>query len=216
MLWSSHSARGRSSRAPAFFVTPCLPTVAERPPSGPGWVHEIKHDGYRLQVHIRDRRVRLFTRTGVDWSDRYPWIVEDAARLPVKQAIMDAECCCADEDGISDFDALHSRVNDHSAFAYAFDLLMVEDTDIRRLPLSERRNRLAKLLRKAKPGVRWSEHIALDGATVFRHACKLGFEGIVSKRADAPYRSGRGRTWIKVQNKQAPAYTSIEDGTFKY
>ena len=70
-------------------------------------MHEIKHDGYRLQIHLRDGRVRLFTRTGVDWSDRYPWIVEDAARLPVKHAIIDAECCCADEDGLTDFDALH-------------------------------------------------------------------------------------------------------------
>ena len=92
MQWRSvQAARGRSSRAPSAFVFPCLPTVAERPPIGPLWVHEIKHDGYRLQIHLRDGRVRLFTRTGVDWSDRYPWIVEDAARLPVKQAIIDAE-----------------------------------------------------------------------------------------------------------------------------
>jgi bifunctional non-homologous end joining protein LigD len=97
MPWHGvQTGRGRSSRAPSSFVSPCLPTVAARPPIGAGWVHEIKHDGYRLQVHIRDGRVRLFTRTGVDWSDRYPWIVEDAARLPVKQAIIDAECCCAD------------------------------------------------------------------------------------------------------------------------
>ena len=140
------------TRAPSAFVSPCLPTVAERPPSGPGWMHEIKHDGYRLQVHIRDGRVRLFTRTGVDWSDRYPWIVEDAARLPVRHAIIDAECCCAGDDGITDFDALHSRVNDDAAFAYAFDLLLVDGDDIRRAPLAERRDRLAKLLRKAKPG----------------------------------------------------------------
>ena len=134
MPWNGvQTTRGRSTRAPSAFISPCPPTVAERPPIGPLWVHEIKHDGYRLQVHIRDGRVRLFTRTGVDWSDRYPWIVEDAARLPVKQAIVDAECCCADEEGVSDFDALHSRLNDHTAFAYAFDLLMVEDADIRRL-----------------------------------------------------------------------------------
>ena len=215
MQWRGvQSSRARSYRAPSAFISPCLPTVAERPPTGPLWVHEIKHDGYRLQIHVRDGRVRLFTRTGVDWSDRYPWIVEDAARLPVKQAIIDAECCCADEDGVSDFDALHSRVNDHAAFAYAFDLLMVDGADIRRLPLADRRDRLAKLLRKAKPGIRLSEDIAVDGVTVFRHACKLGFEGIVSKRIDAPYRSGRGRTWIKVRNKKAPAYTRIEDGTF--
>jgi bifunctional non-homologous end joining protein LigD len=164
--------------------------------------------------NLRDGRVRLFTRTGLDWSERYPWIVEDAARLPVKQAIIDAECCCAGADGVSDFDALHSRVNDHAAFAYAFDLLLIDGADIRRAPLADRRDRLAKVLRKAQPGIRLSEHIEADGVVVFAHACKLGLEGIVSKRVDAPYRSGRGRTWIKVRNKKAPAYTRIEDGTF--
>jgi bifunctional non-homologous end joining protein LigD len=157
--------------------------------------------------------VRLFTRTGVDWTDRYPWIVEAAARLPVKQAIIDAECCCDGKDGVTDFNLLHSRLNDDAAFAYAFDLLMLEGADIRRAPLTERRNHLAKLLRKAKPGIRLSEHIEADGATVFAHACRLGLEGIVSKRLDAPYRSGRVKLWIKVKNKNAAAYTR-PDGTF--
>ena len=96
MLWRSPAAPGRSSRAPASFISPCLPTFAERPPTGPARVHEIKHDGYRLQIHIRAGSVRLFTRTGVDWSDRYPWIAQGAARLPVRQAIIDAECCWRD------------------------------------------------------------------------------------------------------------------------
>ena len=87
MQWRGvQTSRGRSFRAPSAFISPCLPTVAERPPYGPGWVHEIKHDGYRLQVHIRDGRVRLFTRNGHDWSDRHPWIIADAARLPVGHA----------------------------------------------------------------------------------------------------------------------------------
>jgi hypothetical protein len=109
---------------------------------------------------------------------------------------------------------VHSRVNDHTAFAYAFDLLSVDGADIRRVPLTERRGRLAKLLRKAKPGVRLSEHIEADGATVFAHACKLGLEGIVSKRVDAPYRSGRARTWIKVKNQNAPAFLRVQEGAF--
>ncbi len=151
MPWRSTRA-GRSSRAPSAFITPCLPTVAPKAPLGPGWVHEIKHDGYRLQIHVRDGRVRLFTRTGNDWTDRYPWIVEDAARLPAKHAIVDAECCVAGPDGVTDFNDLHSRLKDHEAFAYAFDLLAVDGEDIRVAPLSDRRRRLAKLLRKAKPG----------------------------------------------------------------
>jgi hypothetical protein len=100
---------------------------------------------------VHDNRVRLFTRNGNDWTDRYPWIVEDAARLPVRRAVMDAECCCDGADGVTDFNSLHSRLNDHNAFPYVFDLLVLEEADIRPLPLSERRKQLAKLLRKAKP-----------------------------------------------------------------
>jgi bifunctional non-homologous end joining protein LigD len=115
---------------------------------------------------------------------------------------------------VADFDALHSRVNDDTAFAYAFDLLLLDGDDIRRSPLRERRERLGRLLRKAKPGIRLSEHIEADGATVFAHACKLGLEGIVSKRVDAPYRGGRARTWIKVKNQNAPAFLRVQEGAF--
>ena len=118
------------------------------------------------------------------------------------------------DDGLTDFDALHSRMNDHAAFAYAFDLLSVDGVDIRRAPLAERRTRLAKLLRKAKPGIRLSEHLEADGSAVFAHACKLGLEGIVSKRVDAPYRSGRARTWLKVKNPEAPAFLRVLDEAF--
>jgi ATP-dependent DNA ligase len=151
MLWRNPRP-GRSSRAPASFISPCLPTVAERAPTGPGWVHEIKHDGYRLQIHIRDNRVRLFTRNGNDWTERYPWIVEDAARLPVRRAVMDAECCCAGPDGITDFNSLHSRLNDHIAFAYVFDLLMLEDAERRQG--AEIGTESPEYLRTLFPGVR--------------------------------------------------------------
>jgi bifunctional non-homologous end joining protein LigD len=214
MPWLSSAPAGRSSRAPSAFITPCLPTVADKPPSGPRWVHEIKHDGYRLQIHVRGGRVRLFTRNGHDWTNRYPWIIADVAGLPASHAVLDAECCCAGVDGVTDFNALHSRMNDSEAFAYAFDLLAVDSEDIRTLPLRDRRKRLATLLRKAKPGIRLSEHIEEDGALVFAHACRLGLEGIVSKRIDAAYRSGRVKTWIKTKNKNAAAYMRVEDGTF--
>jgi len=207
MPW--HSRRRRSSLAPPSFIEPCLPTVTERAPSGPGWLHEIKHDGYRLQIHLSGGRVRLFTRTGIDWTSRYPWIVEDAARLPVTHAVIVAEGCWAADDGRTDFNALHSRVNDHGVFAYALDLLMIDGADLRSEPLTERRKHLNRLLRKAKPGVRLSEHMEGDAAIIFDHACRLGLEGIVSKRADAPYRSGRARTWLKLKNKNAPAFLRV-------
>jgi bifunctional non-homologous end joining protein LigD len=127
---------------------------------------------------------------------------------------LDAECCCAAPDGLTDFNALHSRLNDSRAFAYAFDLLAVDGADIRLQPLSQRRKQLVGLLRKARPGIRLSEHIAEDGPLVFAHACRLGLEGIVSKRIDAPYRSGRAKSWLKTKNKNAAAYMRVEDGSF--
>ena len=99
----SRSSRGRPLNAPAAFIHPCQPTVAKQPPSGPGWAHELKHDGYRLQIHVRDGRVRLYTMNGADWSERYPRIVEEAARIK-GTAVMDAEVVCLDEKGVPNFD----------------------------------------------------------------------------------------------------------------
>jgi len=100
----------RKALAPAAFIDPCLPSRAERAPAADGWVHEIKHDGFRLQIHARGSRVGLYTMTGVDWTERYPWIVEDVARLNVRHAIIDTECCCDGEGGITDFERLMARV----------------------------------------------------------------------------------------------------------
>src|SRR5512139_3253795 len=115
MLWRVRSSRGRPQNAPAAFIYPCRPNVAKRPPRGPGWVHELKHDGYRLQIHIRDGRVRLYTMNAADWSARYPLIVEDATRIK-GAAIIDAEVVCAGKDGVPDFDRLHGRCFDHLAY----------------------------------------------------------------------------------------------------
>ena len=108
MSTMSRSSRGRPINAPAGFIHPCQPIVARRPPSGPNWVHELKHDGYRLQVHVRDGRVRLYTMNGNDWTKRYPRIVEEAARLRAP-LIIDAEVVHLSAEGVADFDALHSR-----------------------------------------------------------------------------------------------------------
>src|SRR5512137_2013713 len=103
MLWRVRNSRGRPKNAPAAFIQPCRPTVVAQPPSGPGWVHELKHDGYRLQVHVRDGRVRLYTMSGADWSERYPLIVKAAACIK-GSAIIDAEVVCLDDQGVADFD----------------------------------------------------------------------------------------------------------------
>lgn len=210
MLW--RSSRGRPLNAPAAFIHPCQPTVAKQPPSGPGWAHELKHDGYRSQIHVRDGRVRLYTMSGADWSKRYPLIVESAARIN-GTAVIDAEVVCLDLEGLAVFDALHSRVNDGKASACAFDLLMLNGEDLRRKPYVERKAALRKLLRHGR-GIQYVEHAEGHGDRLFEAVCKLGLEGIVSKKLDAPYRSGRSRTWIKVKNPKAPAATRALDGTF--
>src|SRR6187397_1712115 len=113
-VWRN-SSDARVLRAPSSFIEPCLPTVRETLPVAPGWFYEIKHDGYRLQIHIRDGRVRLYTRRGADWTERFPLIVDAAQRLSVSSAIFDAEVIIADDDGRADFDALHSRTREHEA-----------------------------------------------------------------------------------------------------
>ena len=211
MLW--RNSRGRPKNAPAAFIHPCRPTVAKTPPRGPGWAHELKHDGYRLQIHVRDGRVRLYTMNGADWSKRYPLIVEEAGRLSVT-AIMDAEVVCTDDKDVPTFEKLHSRCNDHLAFACAFDLLMVGGEDLRHLPFAKRKAALRRLLKSDRGGIQYVEHADGHGDRLFEAVCKLGLEGIVSKKLDAPYRSGRSRTWIKVKNPKAPAAIRIIDGTF--
>jgi bifunctional non-homologous end joining protein LigD len=187
------------------FIDPCIPTLAAKPPSGPGWVHEIKHDGYRLIVRRDGKAVRLFTRRGYDWTDRYPVIAAAAAKLRAKSFTLDGEAVVVGHDGVAVFDALHRRHKATDAMLYAFDLLEHDGEDLRPRPLSDRKARLARLLARPPAGIVYNEHTEEDGAVVFRHACKLGFEGIVSKRLSAPYRSGPSRDWIKVKNPDSPA-----------
>jgi bifunctional non-homologous end joining protein LigD len=180
---------------------------------GPGWVHELKHDGYRLQIHVRDGRVRLFTMNGADWSKRYPRIVEEAARIK-GSVVMDAEVVCLVKKGIPDFDMLHGRTADHLAVARAFDLLMHDGDDLRRQPLRERKLALGKLLICSRGGIQYVEHSEGHGEKLFEAVCDLGLEGIVSKRLTSVYRSGPSRTWIKVKNPKAPAATRAIDDIF--
>jgi bifunctional non-homologous end joining protein LigD len=213
MLWRVRNSRGQPKNAPAAFIHPCRPTVAKRPPRGPGWVHELKHDGYRLQIHIRDGRVRLYTMNAADWSDRYPLIVEDATGIK-GAAIIDAEVVCAGKDGVPDFDRLHGRLFDHLAVACAFDLLMLNGDDLRRKTFAERKAALRKLLKHEPNGIQYVEHTEGDGDAMLEAVCKLGLGGIVSKKLYAPYRSGPSKSWIKTKNPKAPAAIRIIDGTF--
>jgi ATP-dependent DNA ligase len=132
---------------------PCLPTRGTAVPAGPDWIHEIKHDGYRLTVHREGKRVRLFTRNGHDWSDRYPLIVEAALRVRIGSFVLDGEAVLLGVHGRSDFDGLHSRQHNDDVQFYAFDVLMTEGDDLRKLPLSMRKASLARLLARRVNGI---------------------------------------------------------------
>jgi bifunctional non-homologous end joining protein LigD len=156
--------------------------------------------------------VRLFTRRGHDWTDRYPSIAAAAAKLRAKTFTLDGEAVVSGADGVAVFDALHRRHKAADAMLYAFDLLELNGKDLRPLPLVDRKTKLARLLKSAPLGIVFSEHTDQEGATVFRHACKLGLEGIVSKRLTAPYRSGLSRDWLKVKNPDGPAMVRARGG----
>jgi bifunctional non-homologous end joining protein LigD len=191
---------------PAGFIAPCLPSPAERPPTGPRWIHEIKHDGYRLMARRDPTGVRLLTRNGHDWATRFPLIVEAVNHLTVRSCLIDGEAVCCADNGMAVFAKLRQRRNDRHVFLYAFDLLELDGDDLRREPIERRRVLLIRLLAKAPVvGLQVNDHIVEPGDVVFRHACQLGFEGIVSKRLGSPYVSGRSRHWIKNKNPQHPA-----------
>ncbi len=211
-LWRSRTQRPSKS-VPLGFIHPCRPTVSKKPPTGELWVHEVKHDGYRLQIHAGNGRVRLYTINGADWTDRYPLIVEEARRIKMP-VVIDAEVVCTDEYGRADFDRLHSRCFEHEAIACTFDLLRLDGDDLWRLPLSGRKAKLRKLLQRSTGGIQYVEHAEGDGAEMYEAACKLELEGIVSKRLTAPYKSGPCKSWVKVRNPKSPAYLRISDGTF--
>ena len=149
--------------------------------------------------------IRLITRRGNDWTQRYPLVVEAVNHLKVRSCLIDGEVVCCDEQGMTSFQLLRHRRNEPQAFLYAFDLLELNGTDLRREPIEVRKATLASILRN-RPGVRLNEHLEHpDGLTVFQHACKMGLEGIVSKRLGSRYRSGRSPEWLKFKNPEAPA-----------
>ena len=186
------------------FIAPQLCQSVSRPPTGTGWLHEIKFDGYRVQLRVQKGKVSLKTRKGLDWTAKFPVIAEEAASLP--DVILDGEIVALDENGAPNFAALQAALSEQDTanlVFYVFDLLFEGEDDLRALPLVERKQRLRKLLaaRKARNAarIRFVEHFETGGDAVLRSACQLSLEGIVSKRADAPYRSGRTDSWTKAK-----------------
>ncbi len=218
--WSSKTGRIERSRDPAAlpdpssvkgakraplagFVEPMLATAVKKPANGKRWLHEIKFDGYRIEALIDKGRLSLLTRTGLDWTAKFGQaIIGTFKALPVSQALIDGEIVVENGAGASDFSALQAALSegrrDRFVF-YGFDLLYLNDFDLREAPLVERKRLLAAILGDGSGPLRYSSHFDEDGETMLRHACRLGLEGIVSKLRDSPYRSGRGKSWTKAK-----------------
>jgi bifunctional non-homologous end joining protein LigD len=190
--------RERTLTHPAALIEPCLPRPAKQPPTGRGWIHEIKHDGFRIMARRADGRVQLLTRKGTNFSHRFPQIVAAVTVLPVRSCLLDGEAVVCDENGLAVFDLIRGYRHDT-------DLLELDGEDLRCMPIEERKGTLAKLLSHPHEGIAFNQHNTGDGAIIFKHACALGCEGIVSKRLGSSYRSGCADCWVKVKNPAAPA-----------
>jgi bifunctional non-homologous end joining protein LigD len=203
-VWSRGGERKSAGRAPKWgFVEPALATPIERPPDGPHWLHEIKYDGYRLQAAISGDAVRLYTRKGLDWTGRFQSIADALAKLDLKDALIDGEAAVAHASGRTDFSSLQKSLDiggvARGVTFFAFDLLAEGAQDLRKLPLAERKRRLGRLLKGAKAPIQLSPYFEGHGGDVFEAFREKGLEGVVSKKADSPYRSGRTRAWYKAK-----------------
>ena len=195
-------ARRSGDGALPAFIPPQLATRTGKPPAGGDWLHEVKFDGYRTQCRVDGDDIRFLTRTGLDWTERFASLVPIVKKLAVTNAIIDGEIVVLDDGGVSDFSLLQAALSADDASQlvyYAFDLLYCDGADLRAKPLTDRKKALADLLKPlgTTGRMRLSEHFTVEGAPFFREACKLALEGAVSKRAAAPYVSGRSGDWLK-------------------
>jgi bifunctional non-homologous end joining protein LigD len=189
------------------FIEPALASSIDKVPSGDRWIHEIKFDGYRVQVHLHSEAIKIFTRRGYDWTHRFKKIASDAWHISAGSAIIDGEVVVPAQDGTTDFSVLQNELKGTSnkIVLIAFDLLYLNGYDLRKLPLIERKAHLKKLIDKTD--VQFSESFTVAGSEIYRHACKVGLEGVVSKVADSRYSSGRGNDWVKKTCAQRETLT---------
>src|SRR5947209_9560270 len=201
----------KASAAPPPFHEPQLATLVDEVPTGESWIHEYKYDGYRLLLAVGDGVATAWTRNGKDWSDKFKVLVKAAAKLPAG-CLIDGEAVAIDEQGKPSFQLLQSTLKDQKganlAF-YAFDLLIDRGDDIRKLPTIERKQRLATLLKGVPAPILYGDHVIGRGEELFREICRMGGEGIISKKAGAPYRNGRTRDWLKIKCIQRQEFVIV-------
>ncbi|GEO86730.1 non-homologous end-joining DNA ligase [Ciceribacter naphthalenivorans] len=197
-------------------IEPCLALLKAKPPPGPDWIYEIKWDGYRVAVHIEPNSVRIITRGGHDWTDRFPAIAAAARKLGVGTAILDGEAVVLDPERRSDFVALQRSLGGRGgrqalgdAILYAFDLLYFDGHDLTKMELSGRRHLLEHLIGESKGAIRVSEVLEADGATLLAAAREHGLEGIIAKHRDSTYRSGRLGDWLKIKCIQSDSFVIV-------
>ena len=184
------------------WIKPQLTRLVTEAPSGDEWAHELKFDGYRMHARLDRGDVRLLTRTGLDWTGKYPAIAAALRTLPARQAYLDGELCGVRPDGVTSFALIQNaaeRRGGADLVYFVFDLLYLDGRNLMPLPLADRKAGLAALLERREDAIRYSEHQVGQGPAFHRHACQLGLEGIVSKRLDAPYSPGDRRLWVKTK-----------------
>lgn len=202
------------------FIAPQLPRLVTSVPPGESWVHEMKFDGYRIQLHLKNSLARFFTRSGLDWSNSFPHLLESAGKIDARNAILDGEIVALDEQGRSHFQNLQNSLTlkkDQDLRLYVFDLLYLDGNDLRHLPLIQRKELLTQLLKDCTSNIIVSEHFVENGDDFYHTSCSFDLEGIVSKLADSPYRSGRNDLWAKTkctsrQEFVIGGYTEAQDG----
>ena len=192
-------AAAAAARLPGF-TKPLQATLVDPPPEGERWIHETKNYGCRCLLAVGGGEVACYTRSGLDWTEKFASLVEPARKLPVASALIDGEATVLDERGVSSFSLLQDALRTGAPLVYfAFDLLAKDGADLRDLPLIERKRRLRAILGRGRGRLRFSVHITGHGGEVLERLCDAGFEGIISKRKDSGYRSGRGRDWLKIK-----------------
>jgi bifunctional non-homologous end joining protein LigD len=201
----------KGARHPGF-ISPQLATLRDNAPTGDKYIHEIKFDGYRLQGHLRGGLATMYTRSGLNWTKRFPTIAQAMSDIRATELILDGEVISANETGAVNFSQLQDDLSkpryDRMAY-YVFDLLYLDGYDLRASRLVERKKLLHELLSDVEGPIQFSEHFDTGGASLFKQACQLGLEGIVSKSKGAPYRSERNESWLKVKCIQTTRYEVI-------